>query len=134
MSIEQRTEGLVKLTGTIENYRVTRVAASFVFTDTDRTKLGVTAIAAGIAGLSGPAIATAANAASAEEDADYVEFTSTGNRSKAGSGAAHLKKAMPWKWQWNGVTTTTRRQALPGPLTESYSAIDLIRQAARLRL
>ncbi|WP_199032829.1 putative type VI secretion system effector [Ralstonia sp. ASV6] len=74
MNIEQRSEGLVKLTGTIENYRVTREEASFVFTDTDRTKLGVTAIAAGIAGLSGPAIATAANAASAEEHADYVEF------------------------------------------------------------
>ncbi|WP_199032828.1 putative type VI secretion system effector [Ralstonia sp. ASV6] len=74
MSAEQQPEGLVKLTGTIENYRVTREEASFVFTDTDRTKLGVTAIAAGIAGLSGPAIATAANAASAEEHADYVEF------------------------------------------------------------
>ena len=82
MSIEQRPEGLVKLTGTIENYRVTRVAASFVFTDTDRTKLGVTAIAAGIAGLIGPAIATAANAASAEEDADYVEFDLDGKSIK----------------------------------------------------
>ena len=74
MSIEQRPEGLVKLTGTIENYKVTRTEASFIFTDADRTQLGVVAIAAGIAGLSGPAISTAAYAASAEEDADYVEF------------------------------------------------------------
>ena len=65
MTIEQRPEGLVKLTGTIENYKVTRAEASFMFMDTDRTKLGVVAIAAGIAGLSGTAISTAAYAASA---------------------------------------------------------------------
>ena len=74
MTIERQPEGLVKLAGTIENYKVTRAEASFMFTDTDRTQLGVVAIAAGIAGLSGPAISTAAYAASAEEDADYVEF------------------------------------------------------------
>ncbi|NMV41927.1 putative type VI secretion system effector [Ralstonia insidiosa] len=74
MSVEQQPAGLVKLTGTIENYKVTRAEASFMFTDADRTKLGVVAIAAGIAGLSGPAISTAAYSASAEEDADYVEF------------------------------------------------------------
>lgn len=34
--------------------------------------MGVVAIAAAVAGLSGPAIAAAANAASTEEDADYV--------------------------------------------------------------
>ena len=72
MTIEQRPAGLVKLTGTIENYKVTRTEASFMFTDTDRTKLGVIAIAAGIARLSGPAISTAAYAASAEEDAHGV--------------------------------------------------------------
>lgn len=74
MNIEQRPEGLVKLTGTITNYKVTRAEASFVFTEADRDKLGVVAIAAGIAGLSGPAIATAASASSTEEHADYVEF------------------------------------------------------------
>ena len=72
MTIEQRPAGLVKLTGTIENYKVTRTEASFMFTDTDRTKLGVIAIAAGIARLSGPATSTAAYAASAEEDAHGV--------------------------------------------------------------
>ena len=74
MSIEPRPEGLTKIVGTINNYKVTRAEASFVFTDSDRTKLGVIAIAAGIAGLSGQAISTAASAASAEEVADYVEF------------------------------------------------------------
>ncbi|NMV41928.1 putative type VI secretion system effector [Ralstonia insidiosa] len=82
MSIEQRPEGLVKLTGTIENYKVTRTEASFIFTDADRTKLGVTAIAAAIAGLNGPAVSTAAYSASAEEDADYVEFDLDGRSVK----------------------------------------------------
>ena len=78
MSVEQQPAGLVKLAGRIENYKVTRAEASFMFTDTDRTKLGVVAIAAGIAGLSGPAISTAAYSASAEEAADYVEFDLNG--------------------------------------------------------
>lgn len=33
MNIEQRPEGLLKLIGTIENYKVTRTEASFMFTD-----------------------------------------------------------------------------------------------------
>ncbi len=74
MSIEKPPEGVVKLTGTIKNYRCTHASASFVFTDADRTKLGVIAIAAGMAGMSGQAVSTAANATSTEEDADYVEF------------------------------------------------------------
>jgi hypothetical protein len=49
----QKAEGLVKLTGTIANYKCTRAEASFVFGDSDRTKLSVIAVAAGIAGLSG---------------------------------------------------------------------------------
>lgn len=74
MNDVQAPQGLVKLTGTISNYKCTRAEASFVFTESDRTKLGVIAIAAGLAGLSGPAISTAASATSAEEAADYVEF------------------------------------------------------------
>jgi hypothetical protein len=65
---------LIKLTGTIKNYKCTREVANFVFTDSDRTKMGVIAIAAGIAGLGGAAVATASNATSTEEEADYVEF------------------------------------------------------------
>src|SRR5690242_669596 len=74
MSNINQLEGMVKLSGTIANYKCTRASASFVFTDSDRTKLGVVAIAAGVAGLSGPAISTASYAASTEEEADYVEF------------------------------------------------------------
>jgi len=73
---------LVKLTGTIANYMVTRAEASFVFTDSDRNAMGVIAIASAIAGLSGPAVATAANANATEEDADYVEFDLDGKAVK----------------------------------------------------
>lgn len=66
--------GLSKRTGTIRNYVVKRAEASFVFTDADKSKLGAVAIAAGLAGLGGQAMATAGYAASTEEHADYVEF------------------------------------------------------------
>ena len=67
-------DGLVKLSGTIRGLKVTRDEASFVFIQSDQTKLGVVAIAAALAGQSGQAIATAANASSVEDLADYVEF------------------------------------------------------------
>ena len=78
----QPSQGLVKLSGTISNYKCTRAEASFVFTDSDRSKLGVIAIAAGLAGLNGPAISTAASATSAGEDADYLEFDLDGKGMK----------------------------------------------------
>lgn len=109
MSIEQRPEGLVKLTGTIENYKVTRTEASFMFTDTDRTQLGVIAIAAGIAGLNGPAIATASYAASAEEHADYVEFDLDGQPVKGWVWRSPFKEGddveVAAEWQGNHYET-----------------------------
>lgn len=78
MSKKKQT-GLVRLTGVIADYKVMRAGASFVFTDGDCNALGVVAVAAAIAGLSGAAISTAANATNAEEDADYVEFNLGGN-------------------------------------------------------
>lgn len=77
-AIEKRQMGLVRLSGTIRNYKVTRASANFVFTDNDWSRLGVVAIAAGIAGLSGQSISTASSA-SAEEEADFVEFDLDGN-------------------------------------------------------
>ena len=71
-------DGLAKLSGAITNLKVTRAHASFVFTESDQTKMGVVAIAAAIAGLSGQAIATASNASDMEEEADYVEFELNG--------------------------------------------------------
>ena len=80
-ALNPQPEGLVKLSGTIRNYKATRTSANFVFTDSDKTKLGVVAIAAGIAGLSGQAISTASSA-NAEEEADYIEFDLEGKQVK----------------------------------------------------
>ena len=81
MSRIERTSGLMRIAGTIRNYKVTRKSANFVFTDGDKTRLGVVAIAAGVAGLSGQSISAASNV-SAEEEADYVEFDLDGRQVK----------------------------------------------------
>lgn len=65
---------LVKLTGRITSYKCKRERASFLFAETDRTKMGVVAIAASLAGAGGQAMATAANATALEEEADFIEF------------------------------------------------------------
>ncbi|MYM91217.1 hypothetical protein GTP91_29085 [Rugamonas sp. FT82W] len=66
--------GLIKLSGEISSYTVRRQSASFVFTESDRTKMGVIAAAAALAGMGGQAIAVASNSNALEEEADYVEF------------------------------------------------------------
>ena len=63
---------LERLSGKIKNYTRTRKHADFVFDDSDKTKIGVVAIAAGLAGLSGQAISLAS--ADTNEAADYIEF------------------------------------------------------------
>jgi hypothetical protein len=79
---QPNADGLVKLTGTIRDLKVTRTSASFVFTESDQTKMGVIAIAAAIAGLGGQAMATASNASAMEEEADYLEFDLDGQHVK----------------------------------------------------
>lgn len=69
------TSGLIKLSGEISEYSVRRESASFVFTESDQTKLGVVAVAAALAGMGGQAISTASNTTALEEESDYVEFT-----------------------------------------------------------
>ena len=71
---QPNADGLVKLSGTVRNLKVTRANASFVFTEADQTKMGVVAFAAAIAGLGGQAIATASNTSAVEEEADFLEF------------------------------------------------------------
>lgn len=66
--------GLVKLHGCINAYKCRRSHASFVFAESDRTAMGVIAVAAATAGLGGLAMGTAASASAMEEEADYVEF------------------------------------------------------------
>lgn len=75
---QPNVDGLVKLSGTVRNLKVTRASASFVFTESDQTKMGVVAVAAAIAGLGGQAMATASNASALEEEADYLEFELNG--------------------------------------------------------
>lgn len=62
------------LRGTISNYRKTRCSHDFVFTQSDREKMGVTAIAAGLVGLGGIAVGLAGSAMDTTEEADLLEF------------------------------------------------------------
>jgi hypothetical protein len=71
-------DGLVKLTGTIRNLKVTRDSASFVFTESDQTKLGVVAIAAALVGQGGQAMSAASS--DSEEIAEYLEFDLDGQQ------------------------------------------------------
>ncbi len=70
---------LQKLSGTIENLKCKRLQANFVFVASSKSVMGVTALAAGLAGLSGQAIALAQNADSLEEEANYLEFNLGGH-------------------------------------------------------
>ncbi len=74
-----RPKGLVKLSGRISNHSKRREEAVFVLTSGDQTKMGIIAIAAAMAGMSGPAIATAGNASSVEEEADHIKFSLNGD-------------------------------------------------------
>ncbi|UXY16947.1 hypothetical protein N8I74_08025 [Chitiniphilus purpureus] len=62
------------LRGKITNLRKTRESASFFFTDSDQTAMGVVAVAAAAVGLGSQAIAVASATTSIEEEADYLEF------------------------------------------------------------
>jgi hypothetical protein len=68
------TDGLTKLSGTIKNLKITRGSASFVFTSSDQTKLGILAVASALAGLDGQAATAAHYSSDLEEPADYLEF------------------------------------------------------------
>ena len=71
------------LRGHIRNLRSTRRSQEFLFSDADRTAMGVTAVAAGIAGLGGVAIGLAASADDTAEDADLLEFELDGKSIRA---------------------------------------------------
>ena len=66
--------GLVKLSGTIKDLKVTRSSVSFVFTSSDQSKLGMLAVAAALAGLDGQAATAAHHAGDLEEPAEHLEF------------------------------------------------------------
>jgi hypothetical protein len=77
------------LRGRISNYRKTRRSQDFFFTDADRSRMGATAIAAGLAGLGGIAVGLSGMAMDTTEEADLLEFDLDGRPVKA--------------WVWSSV-------------------------------
>ncbi|WP_343721628.1 putative type VI secretion system effector [Herbaspirillum seropedicae] len=75
-------DGLIKISGEIKNYVSKRDEASFVLTKKDKAGMGMVSLALAAAGMGGQAIATASNAASLQEEADYVEFDLDGKKVK----------------------------------------------------
>ncbi|WP_433693342.1 putative type VI secretion system effector [Herbaspirillum seropedicae] len=82
-----QANGLMKISGEIKNYVSKRDEASFVLTKKDKTGMGMVSVALAAVGMGGQAIATASNAASLQEEADYVEFDLEG------------KKVKGWLWR-----------------------------------
>ncbi|ACD14465.1 putative type VI secretion system effector [Paraburkholderia phytofirmans] len=88
MTIEATSSATAKLLrGRITNLRKTRRSQDFFFTDSDRKKMGATAIAAGLAGLGGIAVGLGGMAMDTTEEADLLEFDLAGKPIKA------------WVWQ-----------------------------------
>lgn len=83
MMAEETVRAPVLLRGHIRNLRKTRCRRDFVFTEADRTKMGATAIAAGLAGLGGVAAGLGAIAVDTSEEADLLEFEIDGVPVKA---------------------------------------------------
>jgi len=80
----ETTQSNVKLLyGRVRNLHTKRCRRDFVFTASDRTKMGTTAIAAGLAGLGGVAAGLGAMAMDTTEEADLLEFELDGKPIKA---------------------------------------------------
>jgi len=81
---KQATQGNAQLLrGRIRNLRKKRCRRDFVFTANDRANMGVTAIAAGLAGLGGVAAGLGGMAMDTTEEADLLEFELEGKAVKA---------------------------------------------------
>lgn len=83
MTTEDLVGGATLLRGRIANLRKTRCRRDFVFTSSDRTKMGATAVAAGLSGLGGVAAGLGAMAMDTAEEADLIEFEIDGVPVKA---------------------------------------------------
>ncbi len=73
---------LQKLTGKISSYEKERLSASFVFAESDQTRMGVLAVAYSATSLTGQAAIMSHYASSIEEEADYVQFVLDGKQIK----------------------------------------------------
>ncbi|KWN18355.1 hypothetical protein WT83_11085 [Burkholderia territorii] len=71
------------LRGRIQNLRRTRCNPDFVFSSADRTKMGASAIAAGLVGLGGIATGLSGMAVDTTEQADLLEFDLDGKAVRA---------------------------------------------------
>jgi len=71
------------LRGHIQNLRKKRCRRDFVFTASDRAKMGATAVAAGVAGLGGAAAGLGGMAMDTTEEADLIEFELDGKSVRA---------------------------------------------------
>jgi hypothetical protein len=74
-----QSKEVVRLTGTITNYRCTRASASFVFGENNQYQFGAIAVAAALAGMGGQAASIIGAASDMEESADFLEFDLDGN-------------------------------------------------------
>lgn len=68
--------------GEIEDYRCERTKANFFFAASEKSALGMSAVAAAAVGASGVAMGTAIAAGDMNEEADYVELCVNGHRAK----------------------------------------------------
>jgi uncharacterized protein with PQ loop repeat len=83
MTTEKATGRAQLLRGRIQNLRKKRCRRDFVFTASDQTNMATTAIAAGLAGLSGVAAGLGGMAMDTAEEADLLEFELSGKPLKA---------------------------------------------------
>jgi hypothetical protein len=71
------------LRGTIKNLRKTRTTHDFMFTQTDRNRMGMASVAAAMEGLGGLAIGLARSAMDTTDEADLLEFELDGKPIRA---------------------------------------------------
>jgi hypothetical protein len=71
------------LHGTIKNLRKTRTTHDFMFTQTDRNRMGAASVAAAMEGLGGLAIGLAGSAMDTADEADLLEFELDGKPIRA---------------------------------------------------
>ncbi len=83
MANEPTQDAAQLLRGRIQNLRKTRCRRDFVFTASDRTNMGATAIAAGLTGLGGVAAGLGTMAMDTTEEADLLEFELDGKSVQA---------------------------------------------------
>ncbi|MCM2494752.1 putative type VI secretion system effector [Burkholderia glumae] len=104
------TQGATQLLrGRIQNLRKKRCRRDFVFTASDRTNMGATAIAAGLAGLGGVAAGLGGMAMDTTEEADLLEFELDGKSVQAWVWVSVFKEgdevevvAEPYGGSWMG--------------------------------